>query len=222
MISQARPRFSVKPKLESMTSGLPSLAADPLPPESDSSTESLPTLPPSSQPPRLQHQQSSPSRPYIHQTSNQVVRLTRSQDVIQFWEFLKEGLYEFNKLAIGPWRALTEGEWLAYLLDTVGVLDRFLIGVVLSKNGKPLAYGLCEVRDTFFGEQNLVVVFTYSNEKSYTAPIDLLQAAEEFCKHHGIAKLMAQSRRITSGPIRWFERKLGFRRLSIQFYKEVH
>jgi hypothetical protein len=157
----------------------------------------------------------------IHQTQEIQRRVTRPEDVLEFWPFFQEGLTEFNKLAMGPWRELTNGEWLSYLLNSAADPETYVVGVILSKHGKPLCFGLSEVRDNFYGEKTLTVVFTYSNDKSFTAVASLLALAEKICKEMGIHKIMAQSRRATGASIRWFEKKLRFKRLSIQFYKEV-
>ena len=137
------------------------------------------------------------------------------------WDFFLEGLTNLND-PHGARGDLTPVQFFQMLLYAVEKHPHHGgVGLLTSKNGKPLGYGVVLDNTEPFCRKSVVVYAVYSNGKCATTTVELLANAERWAREHGFAEMQACSRRINGAAIRLFEKKWKFRRICLVFHKEI-
>lgn len=154
-------------------------------------------------------------------TSNVFRWLGGLADVEANWDFFREGLASLND-PHGARGDLTELQFFQILLYAIAKHPRQGgVGLLTSKNGKPLGYGIMLEDTEPFCKRSAVVYAVYSNGKCATTTEELLENAERWARTEGFVELHACSRRINGAAIRLFEKKWKFKRICLVFRKEV-
>lgn len=154
-------------------------------------------------------------------TGNKFFWLANLQDAQKWWPFLFEGLNSLND----PHGARGDMEPLQFFQMVLHAISCHPtnggVGVLTSKNDKPLGYGIILNNTEPYCRKSAVVYAVYSNGKCPTTTVELLTNAESWARSQGYCDLQACSRRINGAAIRLFEKKWGFRRACLVFRKEL-
>jgi hypothetical protein len=150
-------------------------------------------------------------------------RLTTTQQVLNNWDFLYEGLLSLNETASGGTRMVPPAEYLKLMLNQVARgEEECLLSIGRSKNGKPLAYGFCFDTTTFSYNRTYVVYAYYCRRGAgHSVTRAMLEYSEEWGKKHGYNEAHTFSQRLSSNAFRLFEGVWKFRRTSVLFVKKL-
>jgi len=147
--------------------------------------------------------------------------LTTAQDVIDWWPFFLEGLHELNQLPDKEDRVTPE-EYLQTILHTATLpTDLGLVGVITSKNGKPLCYGVVMNNTVRFRRKSCCVYAVYSTKQARAVVRFALEYFEKWARENGYSVIHAFSPCMNGSRFRLFEKHWKFRRASILFTKNL-
>lgn len=156
------------------------------------------------------------------QTGNHTKIITSLEEFLAWWPFLIEGLSVLQDKHAGNNPDITADEFFRHLLHVLsGGVDYGIIMLLLSKNDKPLGYIVVNDNTYLFQTKTAVVYAIYSNNKCPSTVHELVHDATLWGRPRGYKCVQATSYRLNGAALRWFERKLGFRRRCIVFEREV-
>lgn len=152
---------------------------------------------------------------------NKLCLIESVEQLLGFWKFFQEGLESLND-TIGTREKVTSDSFFKLLIHVISKNPGFgIIGVLTSKNDKPLGFGVA-FNDTDIGLTKSAVVYAvYSNKRCPTTVKELQDIAETWARENGFHKLHACSRRLNGSVMRLFEKKWGFHRTAIIFEKDL-
>jgi hypothetical protein len=151
---------------------------------------------------------------------NDIVEIRTIDDLLEYWVFLKQGMVALNDPR-GAKATYTDDTFLQLLLKVFGMDEAGLIVVLQSKNGKPLAFGICFEAVDIMEERCFFVWAAYTNGKYKGGLQELCKYAETYARKRGIRCLKAATKRICGANIRLFERGWKFRREFMTFRKDI-
>lgn len=152
------------------------------------------------------------------QQEKSLKRLHSLQEIIAQWPFITEGLAQYNALNASH-RVVTPEEFMRvymHILDVGGLSQ-----IVKDADGNPLSCSMGWAVNTPLDPPNLYVFWVYCNGRDAGAVKMMMEDARAWCRERGITKISAASVRTSGASIRWFEKKMGFKRDSITFLQEV-
>lgn len=154
-------------------------------------------------------------------STNRIVDLMDCGSVAEFWPFFESGLGELNGTMTNG-DAVSREAFLRLLFRVIEMgPTRGRVSLLVSKSGKPLAFGIIFDNTEPFCRRSAIVYAVFSNHLCPTAVQELREEAERWARANGYAELHAVSRRINGATFRIFERQWGFRRTAVIFKKEL-
>lgn len=145
-------------------------------------------------------------------------RLHSLQEIIADWGFIIEGLTQYNALNASH-RVVTPEEFMRvymHILDVGGLAQ-----IVKDENGEPLALSMGWTVKPPLDPPSLYCFWAYCNGRDSGACKMMIDDSKAWCRDRGITKISAASVRTSGASIRWFEKKMGFKRDAITFLQEV-
>ena len=158
---------------------------------------------------------------YYYANGNYLEVLKSKEDVLKNWDFLKEGFDQMNNPAKANMNE-SESAFSKTLIKAVYSWPDAFVGVLRSKNGKVLGYGVgYDSTSAFQDSRSLWIYATYSNRKYKNTVKDMLSWAELFAKQYGFSEIGTATGRINGAAFYWYEKRLGFSRRFVTFRKGV-
>lgn len=114
---------------------------------------------------------------------------------------------------------MTDTRWAETFLSFLELNERCGIQV-LAIDGIPMAFTMGYVYKTIDKETALFVYYVYAKNRCIRSMQYLLKEAQKWAMLQGATYVTAESRRFTRGSVNWFEKKMGFRKLSLVYRKD--
>lgn len=149
--------------------------------------------------------------------SNELRLVKTPADLLGVWDQLLAGLPELCAVLE---KKVEPAEFASTVLQIL-TNPEALVGVLYSKNGKFLGYGLAYGVADPDGVKSMFVYYTYSNGKCATTVKELFAHCARLAREMGIRQLSAVSPRMSGAAIRWFEKKMKFRRRGLLFTQSI-
>jgi hypothetical protein len=148
-------------------------------------------------------------------------RILSFEDLKPLWAFFLAGLSELNERAPQR-RRLDPPQLLQTVLRAISLGPALgLVGVVSSKNDKPLSWGVAFDNTIKNRPRSCVVFGVYSNGKSPFATKVALNCLKEWARANEYQEIQAFSWNFSGSSFRLFERVWGFRRAATLFTQEL-
>lgn len=151
-----------------------------------------------------------------------IIRLRTLQDILQWWNFLREGVEQINDGQ--PWdeaRLPEETLFKRFLHLTELRDDEQLMVVFTDELNNPLGYGVAYDSTPRFYKRTLKIFCGYSNHKSPLFSRQIFNHIEKWAKENNYHFVTFSTARTSGATYRVFERKYKYRRLALTFFKEL-
>jgi hypothetical protein len=154
------------------------------------------------------------------QGGNLIKILQSPEEMFLYWDDLLEGYQAMcrNKLQDSV-------DTFTRRMMTCLFSDKYREGglhILTSKNGKFLGYGAAyDSTGRCDDHKSMFVYALYSNQKYVKAVQTMLQFAEDTAREFGYKELITTNGRFSGAIFRWYENRMGFKRLCITFRKEL-
>jgi len=157
---------------------------------------------------------------YKMKSGNYVETVRTYECFIELWP----GLLHAGLAAMNERSAMGENEdtYLKQMLCMMASWPDGAIGVLYSKNAKPLGFtAVFNATPAFGGEKVLYVYALYSNGKDANTSKELLDWGRRCAKQFGYKKMSMETGNLNGGAVQFFTRKLGFTAKKVMFTQEI-
>lgn len=149
--------------------------------------------------------------------SNQLELIKSPERLLEWWPDMMTGLPEFCAVMN---RHVSQADFAQTVLKIMNNPEG-LVGILHSKNGKFLGYGLAYASTDPDGTRSMFVYYTYSNQKCATTVKELFEHCTRYARQMGIRQMSAVSPRTSGAALRWFEKRMKFRRAGLLFTQAI-
>lgn len=159
---------------------------------------------------------------YKFPNGNYVDLILTNDEILEEWPFLVEGLNHMNNPQKSNMCEAHE-TYLKTLSRCACTWPDGFVGILRSKNGKPLGFGVGYNSSSLLQNKKVLWIYaTYSNGKYKDAVPDMLKWGDEFAKCFNYDEVATATGRVNGSNFAWFEKKLGFSRRYVVFKKKVN
>lgn len=156
---------------------------------------------------------------YEMKSGNYVETIRDTDSFLEMWPMFMEGLDAMNKRSNMNENADT---YLKQMLCMMSSWPDGAIGVLKSKNGKPLGFtAIFNATPVFVTRKTLYVYALYSNGKNVNTSRELLDWGLRCAREFGYEVMSMETGNLNGGSVQFFTRKLGFTAKKVMFSREV-